>query len=90
VKTEGSRGKVPEMTRRSRYDIVAKILSVAQDGARSTRIMYKSNLDFRQNKRYLDHLLAAGLIRVKTNSPPVYETTEFGIRWLENYRKITL
>lgn len=76
--------------RRSRYDIIAEILSVAQDGARSTRIMYKSNLDFGQKERYLGHLLGAGLIRVKTSSPRIYETTEFGARWLENYRKIAL
>ncbi|GAI45070.1 unnamed protein product [marine sediment metagenome] len=87
-----TRGKIPEMgaARRSRYDIIAKILSVARDGARSTRIMYKSNLDFRQKERYRNLLLGAGLVIIKSKSPLVYETTEFGVKWLENYRKVAL
>lgn len=76
--------------RRSRYDIIAEILSVARDGARVTRIMHKSNLDFRQKERYLSSLLGAGLVRVRANSPLVYETTELGARWLESYRSVAL
>lgn len=76
--------------RRSRYDIIAEILSVAGGGARVTRIMHRSNLDFRQKERYLGRLLGAGLIRVRTNSPLVYETTELGARWLESYKGVAL
>ena len=76
--------------RRSRYEIIAEILSVAQDGVRSTRIMYKSNLDFRQRERYLSRLLGVGLIGIKTKSPLVYKTTELGNKWLEKYQKVQL
>ena len=76
--------------RRSRYDIIAEILSVTRDGARPTRIMYKSNLSFGQKERYLSRMLDAGLISIKARSPMVYETTELGFRWLENYRKVVL
>jgi len=76
--------------RRSRYDIIAEILSAARDGARPTHIMYKSNLSFRQQRKYLNRLLDAGLIAVKVKSPPVYKTTELGEEWLKNYRKVRL
>lgn len=55
-----------------------------------TRIMHRSNLDFRQKERYIGHLLGTGLLRVRTNSPLVYETTELGDKWMENYRKVAL
>ena len=76
--------------RRSRYEIIAEILSVARDGARPTRIMYKSNLSFERRGRYLSCLLGAGLIGIKMNSPLVYKTTELGNEWLKNYRKVQL
>lgn len=78
------------VTRRGRYDIIAEILSAARDGERTSCIMYKSNLDFRQKERYLSRLLDVGLIRIKTNAPLVYETTKFGLKWLENYKKLVL
>lgn len=76
--------------RRSRYEIIADILSVARGGARPTRIMYKSNLSFERKKRYLNRLLDAGLIAVEVKSPLVYKTTELGDEWLGNYRKVKL
>ena len=86
-------GQIPEMNvagRRNRYDIIAEILSVARGGARVSRIMHRSNLDFRQKERYIGHLLGTGLLRVRTSSPLVYETTELGDKWMENYRKVAL
>lgn len=90
VKDASKVERVAKIMRRGRYDIIAEILSVTRDGARPTRIMYKSNLDFRQKERYLSRLLGAGLIRIRTNSPLVYETTELGVEWLKRYRKIAL
>lgn len=74
--------------RRSRQDIIAEILSIAQEGARPTRIMYKSNLNFERKERYLGSLLGARLLSVKVKSPLVYKTTKLGSEWLKNYRRV--
>lgn len=65
--------------RRSRLDIIAKILEVAVDGAVKTRIMRKTNVNFVQFSEYVKYLLEAELIEItKINEKTLYKTTEKG------------
>jgi predicted transcriptional regulator len=74
--------------RRGKVDILADVLNAARDGARSTHIMYKANLNFHQRKKYLAGAINSGLIGVRVNPPLMYVTTEKGYKWLEEYRKL--
>ena len=82
-----SRAFVPEMgaARRSRYDIIAKILSVAQDGAGKTSILYHANLNFGMVNRYLDFLIQEGMIATGSTK---YKTTERGLEFLKAYKSL--
>lgn len=51
---------------------MADILQAAEDGARKTRIMYESNLSFRQLHVYLNYMLNLGLLEA------VSQKTEYG------------
>ena len=66
--------------RRSRHDIIADILEDAKDGARKTHIMYRVNLSYGQNERYLTALKKAGFINEEKG---VWKTTEKGLHVLE-------
>ena len=68
---------------RSRLQIIADVLSVVNDGARKTQIMYKANLSYQLLNRYLDETLKLGLIN--QNSSGVYEVTERGCVFLRLY-----
>jgi len=48
---------------RSRIDIIADILDVADAGAKKTHIMYRCNLSFKQLENYLGFLLDRGLLK---------------------------
>ena len=71
--------------RRSRYDIIAKILSIAQDGVRKTSIVYRANLNFNRVNRYLDLLVQDGMI---TTGSAKYNTTEKGLEFLKAYKNL--
>jgi predicted transcriptional regulator len=75
---------------RSRLEIIAKILSVARDGARKTNIMYQANLSFRQMESYLNFLIEKGLLGSTLNEDgtPIYETTQKGNSFLKNFCEI--
>ena len=75
------------MKYRSRMDIAAAILEIAQDGAIKTRIMYNAFLSFPQLKEYLDLLLKGGLLEHE-ESDRTYHTTEKGWRFLKMYREV--
>lgn len=70
--------------RRSRLDIVLKVLSVAREGVdKPTRIMYAANLSWRPTQRILSSLVQQGLLREIENtgsrrSTKRYEITEKG------------
>jgi predicted transcriptional regulator len=59
---------------------MANILQAAEDGARKTRIMYESNLSFRQLHVYLKYMLNLGLLEA------VSQKTEYGV---SNVFKVT-
>lgn len=80
----------PPRKRRDRLYIISEILIIAKDGSLKTQIMYRANLSFAQLNEYLSFLLRIKLIKVvKHNGKTAYKTTTKGIKYLENYEKIS-
>lgn len=75
------------MKYRSRMDIAAAILEIAQGGAIKTRIMYKAFLSFPQLKEYLELLLDGGLLEYSEEEKEYY-TTEKGKQFLKMYKDV--
>jgi predicted transcriptional regulator len=74
--------------KRSREEIVSKILDVCQNGANKTKIVYQANLNFRTINPYLDLLIGKNLIRVSQGQRLLYETTPQGIDLLEGIKGV--
>jgi predicted transcriptional regulator len=72
---------------RSRMDIAAAILEIAQGGAIKTRIMYKAFLSFPQLKEYLELLQDGGLLDYVAEEKEYY-TTEKGRQFLKMYKDV--
>jgi predicted transcriptional regulator len=70
---------------RDRLQIVADILSIVNDKARKTRIMYQANLSYRLLCRYLVDVVDAGL--VKTEDDDWYVLTGKGVEFLGRHEK---
>lgn len=75
------------MKYRSRMDIAADVLEVAQGGAIKTRIMYKAFLSFPQLKEYLELLQGGGLLDYVAEEKEYY-TTEKGRQFLKMYKDV--
>lgn len=75
------------MKYRSRMDIAADVLEVAQGGAIKTRIMYKAFLSFPQLKEYLELLQDGGLLDYVAEEKEYY-TTEKGRQFLKMYKDV--
>jgi predicted transcriptional regulator len=74
--------------RRDRLEVINAILDVAVEGAVKTRIMYRTNVNFRQFEDYVDPLREAGLVEVlNTENRKVYRTTEKGKTLLARLRE---
>lgn len=74
--------------RRDRLEVINEILDVAVNGVVKTRIMYRTNVNFRQFENYVDTLLEAGLVEVfDKNGRRVYRTTEKGKLLLSKLRE---
>lgn len=71
---------------RSRLQIVADILFVAENGAKKTRIMYQANLSYDLLKRYLAEALEADLISINKDERS-YITTQKGKAFLKKYEE---
>ena len=77
-----------KMKYRSRFEIAATILEVAQAGdSTKTRLMYGSFLSFAQINEYLSFLLGNALI-TKSDDARIYALTEKGMRFLRIYDEI--
>jgi predicted transcriptional regulator len=74
--------------KRSREEIVSKILDVCLNGANKTRIVYQANLNFRTINPYLDLLIGKNLIKVSQGQILLYETTPQGIDMLEDIKGV--
>lgn len=76
--------------RRDRLDIMAEMLETAKGGTLKTRIMYGANLSSAQLDEYLSLLIEIGLLRnLNDSGKTLYKTTTMGIRFIEDYRKIS-
>ena len=76
--------------RRDKLDIIAEILTIAQDGLLKTQIMYRANLSFAQLNEYLDFLTKIELLEIaKENRKTMYRTTDKGELYLEKYEDIS-
>jgi len=77
--------------RRDRLYIIAEILTIAKDGSLKTQIMYKANLSFAQLNGYLSFLVETELLKVNTNNRKTfYKTSPKGVKYLENYKEISI
>jgi predicted transcriptional regulator len=74
--------------KRSREEIVSKILDVCQKGANKTKIVYQSNLNFRTINPYMDLLIGKNLIKVSQGRVILYETTPLGMDLLEGLKGV--
>jgi predicted transcriptional regulator len=72
---------------RSRTDIVANMLQIAQGGAIKTKIMYRAFLSFPQLKEYLELLTDSGLLEYSVEDRQ-YRTTEKGRHFLKLYKEV--
>jgi predicted transcriptional regulator len=76
------------MIRRTRDQIISRILSTCLEGANKTRIVYASNLNFKNAREYLSLLTRKGLLEVIPGEHILYKTTSTGERALERLREI--
>jgi predicted transcriptional regulator len=75
--------------RRDKLQILAEIMEVAKGRQLKTRIMYMVNLSFSQVNEYLAFLTEMGFLRItQENRKKVYETTEKGCIFIENYTEM--
>ena len=72
--------------RRSRREIIATILTIAQNGESRTKIAQKAHLNSQQLKLYLKELTKLRLIEVKhVNRRRVYIISQRGNQFLKQY-----
>lgn len=74
--------------RRSKIDIVGKILSIAVDGIGKTAIVYRANLNFARADKYIGMLLKEGLISTLGGSKVKYKTTDKGLNFLKLHKNL--
>ncbi|HNX40568.1 MAG TPA: winged helix-turn-helix domain-containing protein [Methanothrix sp.] len=74
--------------KRSRQEIIAKVLDICSDGAIKTKIVYQANLNFKTVNAYIDLLNKNGLIEVNQGPSTVYETTEKGLNLMESIKHV--
>lgn len=72
--------------RRSRIDITADILRLANRGTKKTRILYGCNLSYNQLQAYLKLLLRMELL---VSREDLFETTAKGLEFLDAYNALT-
>jgi predicted transcriptional regulator len=69
---------------RNRVEIVAAILTIVENGAKKTQIMYKGNLSYKLLRNYLREVIGAGLVCVGERSN-IYQLTERGRMFLKDF-----
>jgi len=82
----------PIVSNRSRVEILANILNVAERATLKTHIMYKANLSHRQLEKYLGFLEHNGMLLqvldIETGTRR-YKVTEKGIDFLKDYAHLS-
>ncbi len=72
--------------KRSKYQIIEQILGICVGGACKTKIVYQANLNFRTINPYIDLLTKNGLIKTNPGRNISYETTNRGMKLMENFK----
>ncbi len=76
-------------SRRTRVEIIATIISLAEKGESHAGIAEKANLNSKQMKRYLKELIRLGLLEIEDESNARhYVSTKRGTQYLRRYRKL--
>ena len=67
--------------------MLVDILVLGLKGAKKTEIVYKANLNFKIGKKYLDFLLAKGLMTEDSlqGTRKIYRTTEKGKMFIKRF-----
>ena len=81
----------PVVSNRTRVEILASILNVAEHGTLKTHIMYKANLSHRQLEKYLTFLQQNEMLREVVDEEMgtrLFQITEKGIDFLKDYARL--
>jgi len=71
---------------RTRYDIIADMLTVASGRAKKTQIMYQANLSYRLLTKYLNEIRKSSLVSYERKER-CYVLTDKGRAFLEAYKE---
>ena len=75
--------------KRDTLTIIANTLSKSTNGISKTRLVYKTNMNFKSIRKYLVFLLNTGFLSVHTvDGKKLYKTTEKGLHLLKQLRDI--
>ncbi len=74
--------------RRTETEIIVAILEAAGEPINKTAIVYKTNINFKLAKKYLDLLQANGLI--EKNLENKYQITDKGKSYLQKAKELSL
>lgn len=75
---------------RSKLDMLAEVLLIAKEGTTKTRLVSRANLNQKLTTHALSLLLDLDLLATTYNSPISYGTTEKGLRFLDEYRRLKI
>jgi predicted transcriptional regulator len=76
------------LNKRNILEISADVLRVARNGVTKTRIVNKSNLNFKMAEKYLERLTDAGLIKGPTGDRNTFLTTSKGMKYLHRFESL--
>jgi len=71
--------------KRNWLETVNVILTISTNGIKKTHIMYKANLSHQQLEKFLSIMVSKNLLKKRNYS---FETTEKGLVFIEEFRKI--
>jgi predicted transcriptional regulator len=73
-------------------EIIEFILSMCENGARKTHVMYRCNLNSKQINEYLNFLLDCGMLEKIQERPIskryIFKTTELGKKFISRYKQL--
>ncbi|MGD8543814.1 MAG: winged helix-turn-helix domain-containing protein [Candidatus Bathyarchaeota archaeon] len=72
---------------RSRFEIMAEILSLCKQPQNKTKGMYGTNLSWQMAQKYLSQLQSWGLLELHDSSIK-YATTRKGLKFIEKWREL--
>jgi len=72
---------------RSRFEIMAEILSLCKQPQDKTKVMYGTNLSWQMAQKYLSQLQSWGLLELHHSSIK-YATTRKGLKFVEKWREL--